>query len=178
MITEIWSIRSNEEDHNKDKATKQQKRKAKTAISVWALHDLQKQACPSDIFLFYSDLEEEIEQHATAAKLEGFIAMKTRPINNNSVSKWAKWATSKVKSIVEWIKTLGKNNKEVLEQLEKRYRDHFWHQEHKKPWKKTKGRDSTVYSTMRQTPLSGLYPLRTSCTDQWGDSYINSNSRN
>ena len=37
---------------------------------------------------------------------------------------------SKVKSIVEWIKTGGKNNREVLERLEKRYRDHFRHKEH------------------------------------------------
>ena len=62
-------------------------------------------------------------EHATAAKLEGSIVMKTRPIHN-SVSKWADRATSKVKSVVEWIKTGGKNNKAVLERLEKRYIDH------------------------------------------------------
>ena len=58
----------------KKEATKQQQRKAKAAISVRALHDLQDTARPSDSFLFY------------ATKLEGFIAMKTRPIHN-SVSK-------------------------------------------------------------------------------------------
>ena len=50
--------------------------------------------------------------------------MKARPINN-SVSKWAEGATSKVKSIIEWIKikTEGKNNRAALDRLEKRYRD-------------------------------------------------------
>ena len=93
-MLDLWEIR-NEEVHGKEEATKQQKRKAKAAISVWALHDLQEQARPSDSFLFYSDVEKEIE-HATAAKLKGFIVMKTRPIHN-SVSKWAKRSTSKVK---------------------------------------------------------------------------------
>ena len=66
-------------------------------------------------------MEEEIE-HEMADKLEGSIAMKARPINN-SVSKWAEGATSKVKSIIEWIKikTEGKNNRAALERLEKRY---------------------------------------------------------
>ena len=77
----------NEEVHGKEEATKQQKRKANVAISVQALHNLQEQACSRNLFLFYQDLEEEIE-HATAAKLKKFIVMKTRPINN-SVSKWA-----------------------------------------------------------------------------------------
>ena len=81
------------------------------------------QARLSDSFLFYPNVEEEIK-HTRAAKLEGFIAMKTRPIHH-SVSEWTKQATSKVKSIVEWIKTEGKNNKEILERLDKRYRDHF-----------------------------------------------------
>ena len=64
-----------------------------------ALHDLQEIARPSDSFLFYQDVEEEIK-HALAAKPEGFIVMKSRPIHN-SVGKWAKQAKSKVKSIVE-----------------------------------------------------------------------------
>ena len=76
------------------KATTQQKRKAKTTISVPAWHDLQEQACPSDIFLFYPDVEKEIE-HATAAKLEGFIATKIRPIHHNNVSKWANQPSKK-----------------------------------------------------------------------------------
>ena len=56
-----------------------------------------KHVLASDSFLFYSDIEEEIE-HATAVKLEGFIVMKTSP-THNSVGKWADQATSKVKSI-------------------------------------------------------------------------------
>ena len=63
----------------------QQKRKAKAAVSVRALDELQDQARPSNAFLFYQDVEEEIE-NATAAKLEGFIAMKTRPITNSVVN--------------------------------------------------------------------------------------------
>ena len=103
----------------------------------------------SDSFLFYHNVKEEIK-HATAAKLEGFITMKTRSIHN-SVSKWAERAKSRVKSIVEWIIIGGKNNRAVIERVDKRHRDHFWHKAHKKPKKKTKGRDSTIYSTMRQT---------------------------
>ena len=101
MMIDLWDIR-NEEVHDKYKTTKQQKRKAKAAISVRSLHDLQEQPRPIDLFLFYLDVEEEIE-HAMAAKLEKFIVMKTRPIHN-SVSKWAEQGTSKIKSIVEWIK--------------------------------------------------------------------------
>ena len=84
MMIELLKIR-NEEIHDKEETTKQQKRKAKAAVSVQALHNLQEYAHSSDSFLFYPDVEEEIE-HATAAKSEGFIAMKTRPIHNN-VSK-------------------------------------------------------------------------------------------
>ena len=47
-------------------------------------------------------------------KLEGFIAMKTRPINN-SVTKWAKGAKNGAKSIVGWIRTGRKNNREIIE---------------------------------------------------------------
>ena len=85
MMIDLQEMR-NEQVHGKEEATKQQKRKVKAAISVQALRDLQKIACPSDSFLFYQDVEGEIE-HATAAKLEGFITMKTKPIHN-SVSKW------------------------------------------------------------------------------------------
>ena len=69
-------------------------------IDLWEIKnkELQDQARPSNLFLFYRDVEGEIE-HATAAKLEGFIVMKTRPIHN-SISKWADQATSKVKSII------------------------------------------------------------------------------
>ena len=85
--------------------TKQQKWKVKAGSSVQDLHKLQDQAGPSNSFLFYWDVGEEIE-HATAAKLERFIAMTTRLIYN-SVSKWANWATSIVNSIIEWIKPGG-----------------------------------------------------------------------
>ena len=66
---------------------------------------LEEIARPSDSFLFYQDVEKEIEQ-ATAVKLEGFIAMKTRPIHN-SVNKWADRAKSGVKSTVGWTRTGG-----------------------------------------------------------------------
>ena len=118
----LWEIR-NEEVHDKEEKMKQQKRKAKAAITVQAQHNLQEKACPSNSFLFYSDVEKE-KKNATAAKLEGFIAMKNRSLHN-SVSKWADRATNKVKSIVELIKTGKKNNRAVLKRLEKRDRDHF-----------------------------------------------------
>ena len=66
----------------KEEATEQKKKKSKAAISVRALHDLQDIASLSDPFLFYPDVEEKIKQ-ATAAKLEEFIVMKTRPIHNS-----------------------------------------------------------------------------------------------
>ena len=80
-MIDIWEVR-NEEVHDKEEALKQQKRKAKAAVSARTLHQLQDQSQPSDTFLFYWDAEEEIK-NATAAKLEGFIAMKTKPITNN-----------------------------------------------------------------------------------------------
>ena len=89
----------NEEVLGKDKATKQQKRKVKAAITVRTLHKLEEQARPSNSILFFSDVEELIK-HATATTLEVFIAVKTKPIYN-SVRKWAKRSTGKVKSIVE-----------------------------------------------------------------------------
>ena len=85
--------------------------------------------------------------------------MKTRPINN-SVQKWAEQATSGVKSIIEWLKIGGLNNSKTIERIEKRNRDYFHHEAHKKPKKKTKRRDSTIYSTMRQTSLSGFISLQ------------------
>ena len=98
IMIELQELRK-KEVHGKEEAIKQDKRKAKVAISVRALHDLQDLAHPSDSFLFYPDVEEEIKQ-ATVAKLEGFIVMKTKPIYN-SVSKWAERAKSGIKSIVE-----------------------------------------------------------------------------
>ena len=100
----LWELR-NEEVHGKEEATKQQKRKAKAAISMQALNDLQEIARPSDSFLFYQDVEEEIE-NAKAAKLEGFILMETRP-TYDSVKIWANQANSNFKSIVKWI-NIGK----------------------------------------------------------------------
>ena len=102
MMFDLWELK-NEKVHGKEAATKQQKRKVKVAINVQALHDLQEIAHPNDSFLFYYYVKEEIE-HTTAAKLERFIAIKTRPIHNSG-SKWAEQAKSKVKSIVKWIKT-------------------------------------------------------------------------
>ena len=87
MMVDLWETR-NKEVHSKEETTKQQKRKDKAAITVWALHKLEEQARPSNSNLFYQDVEESIKL-ATAATLEGFIAMKTRPINN-SVREWAK----------------------------------------------------------------------------------------
>ena len=71
-----------EEVYGKEEVSKHQKRKEKAAISVRDLHKLQETARPSDTMLFYQDVEKEIEQE-TAAKLEGFVAMKTRPIHNS-----------------------------------------------------------------------------------------------
>ena len=70
-----------------------------------------------------------------------------------------------VKSMVGKIKTGGKNNREIIERVEKQKRDHFdtkhtRNQETKKPRKKIKGRDSTVYSTIRQISLCGFISLK------------------
>ena len=88
-----------------------------------ALHNLEEIARPSDSFLFYQDVEKEIEQ-ATVVKLEGFTAMKTRLIHD-SVKKWAKIAKGGVKLIVRWIKTGGNNNREMIERVEKRQHEHL-----------------------------------------------------
>ena len=74
--------------------------------------------------------------------------MKTRAINN-SVREWSKRSTGKVKSIVDWIRVGGTNNKESIDRIEKRLRDYYRHEAHKKPKKKMRSRDSTVYSTLR-----------------------------
>ena len=54
--------------------------------------------------------------------------MKTRPIHNNA----HKWAKQKVTLIVDWIRTGGKNNKETIDRIEKRLRDHFRQNAHTK----------------------------------------------
>ena len=105
MMIDLWEMR-NEDVHHKEEVTKQQKRKAIAAISVRALHKLEVIARPSDSILFYQDVEKEIEQ-GTAAKLEEFIAMKTRPIHD-SVKKWADRTKRGAKAIVGWIRT-GRN---------------------------------------------------------------------
>ena len=122
------------------------------------LHKLEEQARPSDSNLFYQDVEATIKL-ATATTLEAFIAMKTRAINN-SVSEWAKRSTGKCKSIIDWIRVRGKNNTESIDRIEKRQRNFYRHKAHKKPRKKKRNRDSTVYSTMRQTALSGFISLK------------------
>ena len=66
--------------------------------------------------LFYQNVEKEIE-HRTAAKLEGFVAMKTRPIHN-SFKKWADRAISGSKSVVGWFRTGGKKDRETIERAE------------------------------------------------------------
>ena len=60
MMINLWKLR-NKEVHGKEEATKQEKRKDKAAISVRALHDLEVIVRPSDSFIFYQDLEQEIE---------------------------------------------------------------------------------------------------------------------
>ena len=111
-------------------------------------------ARPSDANLFYEDMEKEIER-GTAATLEGFVAMKTSPIHN-SVKQWADREVIGVKSLVGWFRTGGKKNREIIEWTENRQRIQFKNEQYKNPRKKTKGRDSTVYSTLRQTSLCGF----------------------
>ena len=42
-------------------------------------------------------------------------------------------ATGRVQSIVDWIRIGGKNNKESIDRIEKRLRDYYRHEAHKKP---------------------------------------------
>ena len=95
--------------------------------------------------IFYENVVKEIEK-GTAATLEGFVAMKTRPV-------------IRVKSVIGWFRTGGKKNREIIERTENRQRIQFKNEQYKKPRKKTKSRDSTVYSTMRQTSLCGFISL-------------------
>ena len=102
-------------------------------------------------------METEIEK-ATAATLEGFVAMKTKPIHN-SVKQWADRAVIGVKSLIGWFRTGEKKNREIIERTENRQRIQFKNEQYKKPRKKNKSRDSTVYSTMKQQSLSGFISL-------------------
>ena len=157
MMIDLWEMRK-EEVYGKEEVTKQQKRKEKAAISVGDLHKLQEIARPSDSILFYQDVEKEIEQR-TAAKLEGFVAMKTRLIHN-SFRKWADRAISGAKSVVGWIRIGGKKKIEIIEKTENRQRVQFKNEQYKKPRKKTIKRDSIVYFAMRQTSLCGFISLK------------------
>ena len=155
-MIELWEMRK-EEVYGKEEGTKQQIRKEKAATRVRELHKLQEKARPSDAKLFYADVEKQIET-STAATLEGFVAMKTKSIHN-SVKEWADTARTGVKSLIGWIKTGGKNNRDRIERNENRERRQFKNEQYKKPRKKRKGRDSTVYSTMKQQSLSGFISL-------------------
>ena len=64
-----------------------------------------------------------------------------------------------IKAIAGWIRTGGKNNRNIIEREEDRQRQRFKNEQYKKPRKKKKGRDSTVYSTMKQQSLSGFISL-------------------
>ena len=57
------------------------------------------------------------------------------------------------------VQNRGKKNREIIERTENRQRMQFKNEQYKKPRKKTKSRDSTVYSTMRQQSLCGFIPL-------------------
>jgi len=103
-------------------------------------------------------VEKEIEK-GTAATLEGFVAMKTITIHN-SVKQWVDRAVIGIKSLIGWFRTGGKRNREIIERIENRQRAQFKNEQYKKSRKKTKSRDSTVYSTMRQTSLCGFISLK------------------
>ena len=117
MMIELWEMRK-EEVYGKGEGTKQQIRKEKAATRVQALHKLQETARPSDAKLFYADMEKEIEK-ATTATLEGFVAMKTKPIHN-SVKQWADRALLGVKSLIGWFRTGEKKNRGIIERTENR----------------------------------------------------------
>ena len=146
----------NEEVHGKEAATIQQQRKEKAAITVWALHKLEEQARPSNSNLFYQDVEATIEL-ATATTLEAFISMKTRAINN-SVREWAKRSTGKVKSIVDWIRVGGTNNKESIDRIEKRQRDLYWHKAHTQKRKRRDAGTEQYISQWDKHLWVNLYP--------------------
>ena len=57
--------------------------------------------------------------------------MKTQPIHN-SVKQWAERAKLGVKSILGWIRTEGKNNREIIERTENRERRQFKNEQYKK----------------------------------------------
>ena len=81
MMIGLWEMRK-EEVYGKEEVTKQQKKKEKAAVSMRDLNRLQEISRLSNAKLFYEDVEKEREK-GTAAILEGFVAMKTRPIYNS-----------------------------------------------------------------------------------------------
>ena len=129
MMIELWEMRK-EEIYGKEEGTKQQIRKEKAATRVRALHKLQETARPSDTKLFYADVEKQIGI-STAAILEGFVAMKTKPIYK-SVKQWANRAKLGVKSLIGWFRTGGKNNRGIIERTENRQRRQFKNEQYKK----------------------------------------------
>ena len=134
-----------EEVYGKEEGTRQQIRKEKAATRVRELHKLQETERPSDSKIFYADMERQIET-STAATLEGFVAMHTKSIHN-SVKQWADRAKLGVKSIIGWIRTEGKNNREITERAEDRQRQRFKNEQYKKPQKKIRA------GTVQYTPL-------------------------
>lgn len=62
----------------------------------------------------YLNVEKRIE-HTIVAKLDGFVEMKTRQINN-SVSNWTNRATSQVKSS-QINNRIDQNEGEIIEQI-------------------------------------------------------------
>ena len=79
---------------------------------------LQEIARPSDTMIFCQDMKKEIEK-GTAALLERYVAMEMRPIHN-SVKKLEDRAISGAKSVVGWIRSGGKKNREITERIENR----------------------------------------------------------
>ena len=164
MMIELWELR-NEEVHGKEENEQQQKRKERAAILVRALHTKRDLARPSDSFLFFSDLDAEIES-SSAIQLESFISMKTKAINN-SVTMWKYQSTHEVLPIIEWLRPY-QNNNNTINNIQKRKRNKFIHEENNKPRRKNKNnnnkrhkRDSTKHTHLKQTSLSGYVSLKT-----------------
>ena len=57
------------------------------------------------------------------------------------------------------VENRGKKNREIIERTENRQRIQFKNEQYKKPREKTRSRDSTVYSAMRQQSLCGCISL-------------------
>ena len=92
--------------------------------------------------------------------LNPFIDTFVELLDSSFTISWTLCSAICFNFIVDWIRIGGKNNKESIDRIEKRLRDYYRHEAHTKTKKKTKRRDSTVYSTMRQTSLSGFISLK------------------